>query len=209
METPAPFSTLLANARSGDDAALAALLERITPELRRRIIPRIGPRYRSSIDEDDVLQVTFIEAFIQFPAFEDRGEDAFMSWLLRISENNLRDAIRALEAAKRPSPSARIRRGAQTDSYDTLIDAIGATRTTPSRIAGKDEAVEHLDTAINRLPPDYAEVIRALDIEQRPADEVAMAMGRSTGAVYMLRSRAHDALRNELGSASQLFSFEG
>jgi len=209
VETPAPFSTLLANARSGDDAALAALLERITPELRRRIIPRIGPRYRSSIDEDDVLQVTFIEAFIQFPAFEDRGEDAFMSWLLRISENNLRDAIRALEAAKRPSPSARIRRGAQTDSYDTLIDAIGATRTTPSRIAGKDEAVEHLDTAINRLPPDYAEVIRALDIEQRPADEVAMAMGRSTGAVYMLRSRAHDALRNELGSASQLFSFEG
>jgi len=209
VETPAPFSTLLANARSGDDAALAALLERITPELRRRIIPRIGPRYRSSIDEDDVLQVTFIEAFIRFPAFEDRGEDAFMSWLLRISENNLRDAIRALEAAKRPSPSARIRRGAQTDSYDTLIDAIGATRTTPSRVAGKDEAVEHLDTAINKLPPDYAEVIRALDIEQRPADEVAMAMGRSTGAVYMLRSRAHDALRNELGSASQLFSFEG
>ncbi|XOV74895.1 MAG: RNA polymerase sigma factor [Phycisphaerales bacterium] len=103
METPAPFSRLLANARSGDDAALAALLERITPELRRRIIPRIGPRYRSSIDEDDVLQVTFIEAFIRFPAFEDRGEDAFMSWLLRISENNLRDAIRA-RGGEAPQP---------------------------------------------------------------------------------------------------------
>jgi RNA polymerase sigma-70 factor (ECF subfamily) len=209
MTTPEPFSTLLAAARSGDDQSLAKLLERVSPELRRRIEVRIGSKYRSLIGEDDVLQITFVEAFLQIPRFDDRGEDAFVAWLMTIAENNLRDAIRALEAAKRPSPGARIRRRAASDSYDTLIDAIGATRTTPSRVAGKDEAIEHLERAIGMLPPDYAEVVRALDIEQRCVDEIAEAMGRSPGAVYMLRSRAHDALRVALGSASQLFSFEG
>lgn len=209
MTSTEPFSTLLAGARSGDDRSLAELLERVSPELRRRIAARIGHRYRSLIGEDDILQITFIEAVLRIGGFEGRGEDAFVGWLMTIAENNLRDAIRALEASKRPSPGDRVRRRAASDSYDTLIEAIGATRTTPSRIAGKDEAIEHLDRAINALPPDYAEVVRAMDIEQRPAGEVAAAMGRSVGAVYMLRSRAHDALRTSLGSASQLFSFEG
>lgn len=204
-----PFSAMLASARSGDDRALSELLRRLSPELRRRVALRIGPQYRSLLSEDDVLQVTFIEAVMSLDTFEDRGEEAFIAWLLRIAENNLRDAIRGLEAVKRPSPGARVRRRGASDSYDTLIEALGATRTTPSRIAGKDEALDHMERAIACLPPDYAEVVRAMDLEQRSAHEVAQAMGRSTGSVYMLRSRAHDALRAALGSASQLFSFEG
>jgi DNA-directed RNA polymerase specialized sigma24 family protein len=45
------------------------------------------------------------------------------------------------------------------------------------------------------MPPDYSTVIRMYDLEGRGAESVASAMGRSTGAVYMLRSRAHDMLR--------------
>ncbi len=210
MVSSQPFNSLLESARRGDDEALTHLLQRVTPQLHRRVDARIGAKYRSLIGPEDVLQVSFIEAVLHLDRFDDGDdEDAFIAWLLRIAENNLRDAIRGLEAAKRPSPGGRVRRRAANDSYDTLIVALGATRTTPSRVAGKDEAIEYLDRAISSLPPDYAEAVRAVDLEQRPVTEVAEAMGRSPGAVYMLRSRALDALRNTLGSASRLFSFEG
>ncbi len=197
-------------ARSGDEGAISKLLLKVSPELQRRIEAKIGHPYRSLLDAEDVLQITYIEAMLYLDRFDDHADErAFAAWLLRIAEHNLTDAIRGLEAAKRPSPTQRVRKRTIHESYDSLIVCLGATRTTPSRIAGTCEAIEHLERAIASLPPDYAEAVRAVDIEQRPVRVVAESMGRSCGAIYMLRSRAHDALRESLGSASQLFSFEG
>jgi len=200
---------LLSSAFAGDERALAELIQGITPELRRRIHLKIGSRYRSQLAVDDVLQITFIEAFLNASSCGAQNDTAFRNWLLSIAENNIRDAIRGLEATKRPPPGKRIVRRNSGDSYDLLIEAIGATQTTPSRIAGIGEAIDHLEQAISLLPPDYAEVVRSVDLQQRSVQEVAATMGRTPGAVYMLRSRAHEALRNRLGSASRLFSFEG
>jgi DNA-directed RNA polymerase specialized sigma24 family protein len=37
------------------------------------------------------------------------------------------------------------------------------------------------------------------DLEGRPVQQIASALQRSEGAVYMLRARAHDRLREILG----------
>ena len=84
--------------------------------------------------------------------------------------------------------------------------AAAAVTATPSRIAARGEARKILDSALVMLPPDYGTVIHLYDLEGRTASEVAERMGRSEGAVYMVRTRAHERLRAILGSSSRFFS---
>jgi RNA polymerase sigma factor (sigma-70 family) len=77
---------------------------------------------------------------------------------------------------------------------------------TPSHLAADDESRRALADALAKLPAPYAEVVRLHDLEGRPATEIAALLKRSPGAVYMLRARAMDRLRELLGSASRFFS---
>jgi DNA-directed RNA polymerase specialized sigma24 family protein len=43
--------------------------------------------------------------------------------------------------------------------------------------------------------------VRRHDLEGCALDELARELGRSLGAVHMLRQRAHDRLRERLGAA--------
>ena len=92
------------------------------------------------------------------------------------------------------------------DSYVTLLDQLALSATTPSRQAANNEAGGMLDDVIGKLPHDYRKVVRLYDLEGRSPTEVAESIGRSVGAVHMLRARAHDCLRELLGSESQFFS---
>jgi RNA polymerase sigma factor (sigma-70 family) len=83
---------------------------------------------------------------------------------------------------------------------------LGVTTTTPSRHARRDERATRLNTALDALPQDYGRAVRLYDLESLPIDEVAKQMGRSTGAVHMLRARAHDRLKDLLGAESKWFS---
>ncbi len=200
---------LLQRAVAGDEAALASLLEAHGPIVRQRIAASIGAQWRSTLDVDDVMQVTYLEAFLQVGRLSTETVAGFVSWLRHVADNNLRDAIRALEADKRPNPRRRVHAAPGTpgeSSLFALVEMLGVTTATPSRHAAREEAAAFLERALAELPPDYETVVRMYDLDQRPIDEVAAALGRSPGAVYMLRARAHDALRGILGGPSQFFS---
>ena len=89
---------------------------------------------------------------------------------------------------------------------EPLLEASHWCGTTPSRIASRKERQAILDECLNRLPPDYQLVLRHYDLEGRPVSEVAGALERSPGAVFMLRARAHDRLRELLPEVSAIFS---
>ncbi len=197
---------LLSRAVSGDQGALTALLEQCGPRVRGRLEGKIAAQWRSALDVDDVMQVTYLEAFLHIERFEPSGMGSFVAWLTRIAENNLRDAVKELGRAKRPQPKNRVRAPVGDDSYVALCELLGATSTTPSRHAARGEVRRVLESALGELPEDYAKVIRLYDLEGRSAAEVAGAMGRSTGAVYMLRARALDRLRDGLGPESAFFT---
>jgi len=204
---PAEEARLVADAIGGDAQALSALLQRHGPQVRQRLAGKIGQVWRSVLDEDDVLQVTYLEAFMRIGVFTPRGPGAFLAWLTHIADNNLRDAIRGLERAKRPDPRRRVQsRQVTEDSYTDLVGLLGVTSTTPSRVAARHEAGSAIEAALAKLPADYRTVIRLYDLECRGIEEVAAQVGRSPGAVYMLRARAHDRLKEELGGSSQFFS---
>lgn len=211
MSPQLSLDDLLAKALAGDTKSLMSLLEALGPQVRQRIEPKISPHLRSSLDADDVMQITYVEAVMRLGRFnKGGGASGFLAWLSRLAENNLIDAIRSLEAAKRPDPSMRVvSHAGRAESMVALIDILGVTSTTPSVVAAKDEAASHLERALSSLPPDYEKVVRMYDLEGRPIADVAKTVGKSEGAAYMLRARAHDRLKELMGPSGNFFSTPG
>ncbi|MGE3181525.1 MAG: RNA polymerase sigma factor [Phycisphaerae bacterium] len=198
---------LIEDAIRGNRDALASLLEASGPRLRQLLVNQIGPEFRSLLDIDDVLQVTFLEAFLRIGRLEDRGNEAFLSWLTTIARNNLRDAIRELQRKKRKPPGQKIEVPRRSSSIG-LLDQIGWTSTTPSRKVSDREIEVQVDLALSRLPEDYERVLRLYELEGYDVDAVARLMGRSEGAIFMLRARALERLRDLLADAENLPKFE-
>jgi RNA polymerase sigma-70 factor (ECF subfamily) len=190
---------------NGDREALSTLLRRHGPDVRRRL--KIGTVWRAALDPADVMQVTYLEAFLRIDQLRARTEEAFVAWLTRLAQNNVRDGIRALERQKRPAPRRQVRRRGPADSSSTLLRNLNDPAIkTPSRDAAGRESQQVLTAALAQLPPLYAQVVRLHDLEGQPVAEVAATLARSPGAVCMLRARALDRLRELLGSQSQFFS---
>lgn len=195
---------LVAQAVHGEGEALTTVLERYGPQVRRGL--DIGKQWRSLLSVDDVMQVTYLEAFLRISDLREPTVQRFCGWLKRIAENNLRDAIKELSRQKRPSPDRRVSIASDGDFFLALYEQLGATSTTPSRVAASREARAALDSALKELPADYATVVRLYDLEGRSGPEVAETMGKSRGAVFMLRARAHAQLRAILGSGTKFLS---
>ncbi len=69
--------------------------------------------------------------------------------------------------------------------------------TSPSGQAVARERELLIADVLDRLPPEYREVIILRQLEDLPHAEVAIRMKRSEGAVRMLWVRALERLRNE------------
>ena len=199
-------SELLERAVGGDVAALRVLMKRHGPRLRPGIRSKIGKTWRALIDEDDVLQIVYLEAFLHIDQLKARNVNSFVSWLQRIAHNALLDTIRELEREKRPHPKRQLQPPVGQDSYVGLLERLGGSSTTPSRHAARDEAAKILQHVLTLLPADYRTVVRLYDLDGQSAREVARIMGRSVGAVHMLRARAHERMRQAMGSPSKFFS---
>ncbi|MFN0136020.1 MAG: RNA polymerase sigma factor [Phycisphaerae bacterium] len=180
----------------GDTAAMAELLREHAATLRGQL--SIDAKWQSIIDVDDVLQVTYLEAFLRIGSFADTGPGSLLAWLRRIADNNLRDAIKGLQRLKRPPPMRQAARGSDESAVE-LLDLLGVTTTSPSRELATTEMKTALAGALAALPDDYARVIRLYDLEGRSIEETVASCGRSAGAVHMLRARAHARLRELLG----------
>ena len=202
--SPDETDVLIQKAVAGNDDATTKLLESYGPEVEQAL--SIGREWRSMLDPADVMQVTYLEAYLQVCRYDPDRSEPFPAWLRRIAENNLRDAIRALQRQKRPPPSGRIEPSQDSDSSSELFALLGVATTTPSRYVAREERIARLNAALDSLPDDYGRAVRLYDLDGLPIAEVARRMGRSGGAVHMLRARAHDRLREMLGSESGWFS---
>lgn len=197
-----PDPQLLAQVVRGDETALSELLAHFGPIVRREL--RIEPRWQSLVDADDVMQVTYLEAFLQIRKFQSGSLEGFSAWLRRIAENNLKDAIRDAARGRRHGNHAKGE--SSGDPYVGLFDYVGGTTTTPSRAASRREIRQVVEDALRALPEPYGRVLRLCELEGKSGNEAAESLGRSHGAVRMLLCRARERLREVLGSGSAFFS---
>ncbi len=198
--TDGQTADLLARARAGDADAIEELLLRHDPAVRASI--DINPKWRSVLEPDDVLQVTYLEAVLDLPSF-DGDDEGLASWLRAIARNNLRDAIRALERDKRPHPDRRVTPAAGQDSVLWLWNELTGGGASPSRGARNGEIRELLEERVAQLPNDYAETIRLVHFQGRSLTDAANVLGRTYGAVHLLHQRALSRLRRSLGSETR------
>ena len=180
----------------GDDEALTRLLRAVDAELRSSV--SIQPLYRRELEVDDLLQVTYVEAFMRIGSLRDRTASGFRAWLRRMLDTNLKDAIRALERDKRPDARRRVTHDGQGSSARTLYARVAGRDGSPSGALSAREEVARLEAALGRLPESYRRVVEEVDLAERRVAEVATELGRSPGAVHLLVKRAHDRLREIL-----------
>ena len=164
-------ASLVDRAVKGDVDGLSELLAIFGPGVEANL--KIGRSWRTMIEPGDVMQITYLEAFLQISTFRPEQAGSFEAWLRRIAENNLRDAIRGLERQKQMPPSRRIEQRESSDSFVGLYEQIAATTTTPSRLAARNDIQRFLAAAIDRLPPDYAATVRLYDLEGKTILEVS------------------------------------
>lgn len=205
MSDPPDDAELIARAQSGERLAFERLLVRHQRRLIERIRQRVPPRMRYLVDEEDILQETFVDGWEAIDAFRSLGEGAFFGWLARIADNRILDCAKAFRAAKRGGDRQRIVPGPDVDLVE-LLALLAVNPRTPSRSVANREALHAVQAALPTLKADYRNVLRLRFIEDVSVQETAQQLNRSEWAVHKLTARALEALREAIGGVSRFLS---
>src|SRR5262245_27066986 len=191
---------LLARARGGDDDALGQLLERYRAYLALLARLRVGHRLQGKADPADVVQEAFLEGARHFGGFRGETEPEFAAWLRHILAACLARLVRRYCGTQ--ARDVRLERMLEDElgqSSRCIDGGLIAEQSTPSQRATRREEAVLLADALDRLPPDYREVIILRHFEGLTFPEVAARLGRSLDSVEKLWVRALPRLRRALG----------
>jgi RNA polymerase sigma-70 factor (ECF subfamily) len=180
LSLPAPLDSNKTRANpEPDPAAFAALYDRYVDGIywycRRWLL--------SPEEAEDATSLVFTKALAAGPRY---GDPSLRSWLFRIAHNVVLNEWRA-------KPPVKI---AIEHAWE-VVDAAAL----PEELAIMAEERARLEAALRSLPDDQRRVMD-LHIAGLTGPEVATVLGRSHGAVKMLRQRAHVRLRELLSPPS-------
>ena len=185
-----------------DEALLARLMEAGCERLRWRLTKRIPRSLRSLFDIDDVLQQSCVDAFRAISNVHLEDQRAFSAWFETIARRNLIDTVRSLRSLKRGGTRQALTVHNLTKSLSDLLGQLFAHSVTASRQAMTSESIGRLRLAIAKLPEHYRAVVEQYDLQQQTIEQVAQTLGKTVGATFMIRSRAHRLLAEMLGSSA-------
>ncbi len=182
---------LMQSAQAGSLSSLGQLLESFRTYLLLVAEDELESGLRHRVSPSDIVQESCLEAQRDFPLFQGTTEDEFRAWLRRLTLNNIRNAERAhLETEKRD-----VRRETKDSS---LRNVAGDSEATGMERLIASERLFHLQAAMQRLSPDYRDVIRMRNYERLSFEEIAVRMERSSEAARKLWCRAIETLQKEL-----------
>ena len=185
---------LVTLAKDGDEFALDQLCKAYNERVLRIIRMRMGPELRTKLQSMDLVQDAFISALRSLENFTYKNEGDFLRWISKIAENRLRDNLDKLHADKRDIRKE-IPLNNRSATQDTLAGiSAPVDTTTPSLIMSRREDLNKLEKAMDKLKPEYREVITLTKIEGLSYKEAADKLGKGPDAVRTLLSRAITAL---------------
>ena len=162
--------------------------ERHRERLLSVIYLRMGPELRTRMDPEDILQDVAIEAINSWHTLADL--EHVSAWLVTLARRKVARILRDQVGVAARDP--RRERAIKTDI--PVVDRHSG----PVTAADRQDRLELLEQALERLSADHREVIMQVRIEGRSAREVAKRMGRSENAIHLLLGRALGRLSQEL-----------
>jgi len=196
-------AALVDAAVAGNSAAIEQLLERHLPGLRAYIRLRAGAGLRARESSSDIVQSVCRDVLENMGRFRYPGEAAFRAWLYATAMRKIADRAEYWRAAMRdPAREVRLSPGSATRPSGTddarLAEVYRASFFSPSQAAMGREALVRLESAFEKLPEDYREVIVLSRIVGLSRAEIAEKMGRTEASVRNLVSRALAELAEHL-----------
>lgn len=131
---------------------------------------------------EDLTQETFVKLYVKKPKFN--GKSSFKTWLYRIGRNTAVDYIRHANKADV------IALENSTDIADISKNVEG------TYLKSQDRAVVH--KALQKLKPEYYQVLWLVYFEDMKNEEVARIMKKRSENISVLLHRAKKSLKNEL-----------
>lgn len=190
---------LIRRTLAGDESAFAELVRRYQRRVAVTVRSVIG-----AIDADelaDTVQDVFLLVFRGLGSF--RGEAQFATWLTRIA---LRHCYREAKRQRRRrllfSPFAR-RDGEREPAEERIA---GVSRTDRDLVAAERRGA--VVEAMARLPEEFRTVLVLRIVEEMPVEEVAAALGISTGTVKSRLYRAKEKMRELLADSELEFELD-
>jgi len=196
----------VAKARGGQAEALDELLGRYRHFISLLVRARFrGGRMAARVDSSDIVQDVMLRVAGHIETFEGVDQPAWEGWLRRIAEREvLRQVDQHLGAARRDAGRERPVAGGGESPSLVLAGWLEASITSPSLAAVRKERAVLLADALARLPEDYRELLVQRHIEERPFDEIARTMDRSSGALRTMWVRALRKLKEAIAEEIEL-----
>ena len=191
LNTSDKTQELVILAKGGDESALERLYSVYGERVRWMVRFRMGKALRSRLESMDLVQDVFVNAFGAIEDFTYKNEGDFVRWLSKITQNALADNWDKLHAAKRD-----IRKEHRISSRNSATEGVlgkgpvNIDTTTPSVIMSKREDLAKLEKAIDKLKPEYRDIVVLSKIEGLSYKEIGKKLGKSPDAVRMLMPSA-------------------
>jgi RNA polymerase sigma-70 factor, ECF subfamily len=177
------LDAVVAEAVAGNRDALREVLETIRPIVVRYCRARVGTAERSGLSADDVAQEVCLAAMTALPRYKDQGRP-FLAFVYGIAAHKVADAHRAL-ARNRSEP---------TDEVPERF----AAEPGPEQLALEAESNARMNALLQVLPEKQREILILRVVVGLSAEETAVAVGSSPGAVRVAQHRALARLRSEI-----------
>jgi RNA polymerase sigma-70 factor, ECF subfamily len=195
--TPQQIRTLLCQARGGSKEALGQLFTAFRPFLAVIADEKIDRALKRKGSQSDLVQQTFLEAQCGFEKFQGHSSDELAAWLRKILLYNLGDFCKRFQRTAKRNVGRE--RSIDDDDVQLLLSRLAlGHEPSPGVLALRHEEFQRIVRAIDRLRPEYAQVLHWRYREHWTVEKIAEYLNRSVDAVRMLLKRARTKLQAEL-----------
>ena len=186
---------LISMAKGGDESALDRLCRIYGERVRRIVRLRMGRELRSKMESMDLVQDAFISALRGLENFTYKNEGDFLRWMASIAENRIRDNLEKFHTGKRDIHKEIPLNNNRQAGQDSFVKITGPVDlTTPSVIMSRQEDLDKLEKAMDKLNPEYRKVIDLAKIKGLSHKEIAERLNKNPHSTRSLLSRALTAL---------------
>ena len=181
-------SDLVLAAQSGSISAFEELQRKYSPAIHRKVLWIT----RNREDADDVLQDTFLRAYLNLQSFE--GRSAFKTWLTQIAINS------ALMLVRKRRVQARlfVEPAASSENEDFSIDFRDSSLN-PEQTYDQRQRLANISRAVEKLEPKLRSALEIWMSQGCSMKEISSALGISLSSV---KARLHRARKRLLKSTA-------